>query len=102
MHRFVKLDSDDDDDEEELTSKMEWMMVESKVDGTRYAMGPPTNPNHRYVNRKIQTREEKPVPVWCKITQSLSTKRKMADKSEGVQTIYYKNAKYVIIIPSNL
>lgn len=76
FHRFLKLDSDDEEEEEEdLSSKRDWMMVERKADGTRFSPGQPTSPLERgYANRAIQLREDRPVPVWWKITQSLDTR----------------------------
>lgn len=85
----------DGDDEDELTFKMDWAMVESKIDGNRYFKAPPTNPEHRYVNKTIDTRDDKgvPVPVWWKMTQVLLTRKRMSDAPEG-NIIYMTHNKY--------
>ncbi|OXA56545.1 hypothetical protein Fcan01_09795 [Folsomia candida] len=89
----------DGDDEDELTFKMDWAMVESKIDGNRYFKAPPTNPEHRYVNKTIDTRDDKgvPVPVWWKMTQVLLTRKRMSDAPEDkrdskLRDFYYQLA----------
>ncbi|XP_035708546.1 uncharacterized protein LOC118435998 isoform X1 [Folsomia candida] len=91
--RFCQPDSDDED--EELTTRRKWAIVEKKVDGKRFSPAPPTQPDHRYIGRKIQIREDKPIPTWWKIAKVLQTERRMSNKPEDVtdsplRQLYFK------------
>lgn len=59
--------------------------MEKKVDGKRFSPAPPTQPDHRYIGRKIQIREDKPIPTWWKIAKVLQTERRMSNKPEGMK-----------------